>query len=197
MVTAILHLRAREPPKAPVRGRLLSPLCFLAGAWLFAGRRALGLTYLPMTEPDTDQLLLQRVASGEQSARDELFARHRDRLRRMIQVRMDRRIVRRVDPSDVIQEALIEATRLLPDYLERQPVLFYPWLRRIAWKSLARLHRTHAQTGKRDVGQEVDIGLPDDSVMALAQIIAAPEAVLPKKRCETKCIIAYNLRWIV
>ncbi len=137
-----------------------------------------------MTEPDTDQLLLRRVASGEQSARDELFARHRDRLRRMIEVRMDRRIGRRVDPSDVIQEALIEATRLLPDYLERQPVLFYPWLRRIAWKSLARLHRTHAQTGKRDVGQEVDIGLPDDSVMELAQIIVAPGTNVVKKRVQ-------------
>jgi RNA polymerase sigma factor (sigma-70 family) len=54
-------------------------------------------------------------------------------------------------------------------------------LRRIAWKSLARLHRTHAQTGKRDVGQEVDIGLPDDSVMALAQIIAAPGTSIVKK----------------
>jgi RNA polymerase sigma-70 factor (ECF subfamily) len=133
-----------------------------------------------VTKPDTDELIRQ-VARGEPTARDELFARHRNRLRRMIEVRMDRRVMRRVDPSDVIQEALIEANRQLPDYVQRRPVSFYPWLRRIAWKSLARLHRTHAQTGKRNVGKEVDIGLPDDSVMALAKLVVAPVSKVDKK----------------
>lgn len=133
-----------------------------------------------MSKPDTEELI-QQVARGEPTARDELFARHRNRLRRMIEVRMDRRVMRRVDPSDVIQEALIEADRQLPDFVQRRPVSFYPWLRRIAWKSLARLHRTHAQTEKRDVGKEVEIGLPDDSVMALARIVTAPVSGVDKR----------------
>ena len=59
-------------------------------------------------EPDTEQLL-ERVAAGERAARELLLDRHRKRLRRMIELRLDRRLWVRVDPSDVLQETLLEA----------------------------------------------------------------------------------------
>ena len=60
--------------------------------------------------PDTDQLL-QLAAAGDASAETALLNRHRDRLRRMVSMRLDERIVARVDPSDVVQEVLAKAAQ--------------------------------------------------------------------------------------
>ena len=65
-----------------------------------------------MTAPDTEALL-RAAGDGDAAAREQLLARHRDRLRRMVAVRLDGRLAARVDPSDVVQEALIEADRKL------------------------------------------------------------------------------------
>ena len=71
-----------------------------------------------MTEDDREtQDLIRRAGGGEQAATERLFARHRDRLRQMVAVRMDSRLVSRIDPSDVVQETLAEAFRKLPEYL--------------------------------------------------------------------------------
>src|SRR5437588_12001690 len=98
--------------------------------------------------PDTDELLA-RVRRGDGSARQLLWARHRQRLRRMIALRLDRRLRARVDPSDVVQEALTEADHELGKYLREQPLPFYPWLRQIAVDRLAKLHRRHLEAGRR------------------------------------------------
>src|SRR3954471_13423303 len=104
------------------------------------------------TDPDTGELL-DRAAAGDTPARQQLLARHRDRLRRMVAVRLDPRVAARVDPSDVVQEALLEAARKLPDYLRERPVPFYPWLRRLAWEHLLKLHQRHL-AAKRDAARE-------------------------------------------
>ena len=66
--------------------------------------------------PDTDHLLDQ-ASQGDERARELLLARHRQRLRRMVACHLDRRLAARVDPSDVVQEALVDADRKLDDYL--------------------------------------------------------------------------------
>src|SRR5437763_1411592 len=101
--------------------------------------------------PDTD-LLLDRAASGDGTARRQLLDKHRRRLRRMIALRLDRRLAARVDPSDVVQEALADAGRKLDGYLRDRPLPFYPWLRQLAWERLVKLHRRHT-AGKRDVAR--------------------------------------------
>ena len=70
-----------------------------------------------LDDPETEQLLI-RTASNDDSARDQLFARHRPQLRRMVGIRMDDRLAVRVDPSDVVQEVLAQAARSLPEYLQ-------------------------------------------------------------------------------
>jgi RNA polymerase sigma-70 factor (ECF subfamily) len=111
-------------------------------------------THEPGTdEPDTDQLLPQ-VEAGEHAAIDKLFGRHRARLRRMVALRMDRRLAGRVDPSDVVQEALADAARKLKEYLRCRPLPFYPWLRRLAWERLVQLRNRHIRVGKRSVARE-------------------------------------------
>jgi RNA polymerase sigma-70 factor (ECF subfamily) len=118
---------------------------------------------------DTDQLL-QRAGLGDEAARQELLARHRNRLKQMINVRMDRRLAARVDASDVVQETLGEAVRRLSDYLRQRPVPFYPWLRQLACEKLVELHRRHVQAQKRSVRREAHLApaLPDESALELA-----------------------------
>jgi RNA polymerase sigma-70 factor (ECF subfamily) len=132
------------------------------------------------TDPDVVRLI-EQARGGDETARQALLSRHRDRLRRMIAVRLDPRISARVDPSDVVQEALAEAAALLPEYLRKQPIPFYIWLRRIAWERLFKLHRQHITTKKRTVAREVALELPDGSVEILARVIAT-DATGPSER---------------
>jgi RNA polymerase sigma-70 factor, ECF subfamily len=122
--------------------------------------------------PDTEQLL-KRAARGDADAAQQLLARHRNRLRRMVAVRLDPRLAPRLDPSDVVQEALLEASRKLPKYLRQPAVPFYPWLRRLAWEHLLKLHQRHLHARRRTVTREEAAALSDGSVLELAQRIVA------------------------
>ena len=124
-------------------------------------------------QPDTDELI-HRSAHGDDAARQDLLARHRGRLRQMISIRLDRRLLARLDPSDVVQEVLAEAHGKLDDYLRDRPLPFYPWLRQIAWQRLVKIHQHH-HARKRGVTREGPAlpGLPDESVGELAGRLAA------------------------
>jgi RNA polymerase sigma-70 factor (ECF subfamily) len=125
-----------------------------------------------MTAPhdhEVDDLIL-RADEGDDDARQALLARHRERLCQMVALRLDRRLAARVDPSDVVQQALADADQELSDYLRRRPLPFYAWLRRFAWDRLVEVHRAHLRAGKRSVGREQDWpgAGPDPSAVALA-----------------------------
>jgi RNA polymerase sigma-70 factor (ECF subfamily) len=122
------------------------------------------------SDADTDDLLT-RAGQGDGQALDRLLGRHRDRLCRMVAVRMDRRLAPRVDPSDVVQEALADAAHKLPTYLRTRPLAFYPWLRQLAWERLVKLHQRHLHAHKRTVLREQPGGsaLPEESARDLAQ----------------------------
>ena len=124
--------------------------------------------------PETERLI-EQAASGDQAARQALFTRHRARLRQMVAVRLDDLLARRVDPSDIVQEALAEAYRTMDDYLRRRPLPFYPWLRRLVWEQLAQVHRQHVEAGKRSLLHERrgDLDLPDRSAQLLANRLIA------------------------
>jgi RNA polymerase sigma-70 factor (ECF subfamily) len=83
---------------------------------------------------------------------------YRDRLRRMVALRLDHRLRGRIDPSDVIQEAFLEATGRRAEY-ERQPDPMPPflWLRFLALQQLQLVHRRQLGTRARDAGREVSI----------------------------------------
>ena len=99
--------------------------------------------------------LLERARLGDAEARNRLLEMYRQRLRQMIDLRLDRRLRARIDPSDVVQEALTEACQHLDTYLEERPVPFYPWLRQFAFNRLLDLHRHHLLTQKRSAKREV------------------------------------------
>lgn len=76
----------------------------------------------------------------------------------MIELRMDRRIAARTDPSDVVQETLLEAHRRLDEFLRERPMPFYAWLRQLAWQNLVAAYRKHMRTKARSVLREREIG---------------------------------------
>jgi RNA polymerase sigma-70 factor, ECF subfamily len=120
--------------------------------------------------PDTEWLI-EQARRGQATACHQLLMRHRERIRRMVAVRLDRRLAARVDPSDVVQETLAEAAKKLPAYLRDRPLPFYPWLRSIAWERVVKLHQKHLKAQRRAVTREEPQlpGLPDESALELAQ----------------------------
>lgn len=126
--------------------------------------------------PEDSDALLQSAAEGDTLAVSRLLNRHRARLKRMVVVRLDDRLAARVDPSDVVQETLIEAARVLPNYARERPLPFYPWLRHLALQRLAQLRRKHLETARRRVDREVEaIQIPDRSAWQLADRIVTSE----------------------
>ena len=124
-------------------------------------------------QPDTEELLRQ-AEHGDPGARDGLLARHCDRLRKMIAWRMDRRLAARVDPSDVVQEVLLEASGKMDRYLRERPLPFYPWLRSLAGEHLVTLHRRHVRARGRSILREEQglLNLPEESAAELAARLA-------------------------
>jgi RNA polymerase sigma-70 factor (ECF subfamily) len=114
---------------------------------------------------------LEQARTGDQTALNELFGRHRVRLRRMVDLRLDRRLQSRIDASDVIQEAYVDAVRRLDEYLRRPDYPLFLWLRLIVGERLLKLHRYHLGTRMRSAELEVSIyrgALPAATSAALA-----------------------------
>ena len=119
--------------------------------------------------------LLQQATAGDEQAAQELFARHRDRLKRMVHMRLSRRLQGRVDDSDVLQEAFLDVSRRLAEYVADPKLPFYLWLRHMTGLKLAEVHRRHLGAQMRDADREVSLhrgGLPEaDSASLAAQLL--------------------------
>ena len=115
--------------------------------------------------------LLVLAREGDREALNALFARQRQRLRRMVELRLDRRLQARIDASDVIQEAYVDVVGRFKEYLENPSYPLFLWLRLIVGERLLKLHRHHLGTQMRDAGLEVSLyrgALPEASSAALA-----------------------------
>src|SRR5438105_3933867 len=117
--------------------------------------------------------LLRQVRAGDRRALDQLLARHRGYLVSMVELRMDRKMRARIDPSDVVQEAQLEAAQRIQEYLGREPMPFHIWLRKTAYQNLLRLRRQHLEADCRSVEREIP--LPDSSSAMLARQIFSHE----------------------
>ena len=109
------------------------------------------------TEADADRELLGRICAGEQRALGELLDTHRERLRRMVQLRLDRRLQGRIDPSDVIHEAFLDASRRLAEFAADPKMPPFVWLRLLTAQRLVTLHRVHLGVKARDAAREVSL----------------------------------------
>ena len=127
------------------------------------------------TEARDDSALLQLAAAGDQEALSELFARYRERLKRMIHLRLSRRLQGRVDDSDILQESYFEIARKLPEYAAEPRLPLFLWLRHMTGLKLIEVHRRHLGTQARDAEREISLhrgGLPEaDSISLAAQLL--------------------------
>jgi RNA polymerase sigma-70 factor, ECF subfamily len=122
-------------------------------------------------EDSETTLLIEQAVRGDQRALSKLLGRHRERLRRMVALRLDRRLQGRVDPSDIIQEAYLDAARRLPEFHRCPTLPFFLWLRMLAGQRLVDEHRKHLGAAARDAGREISLyrgALPETSSAALA-----------------------------
>jgi RNA polymerase sigma-70 factor (ECF subfamily) len=102
--------------------------------------------------------LIERAAQGDHQLWGELLERHRARLRKLVALRLDQRLQGRVDASDIIQEAFLDASKRLPDYARgAEPMPFYLWLRFLVGQRIAEHHRRHLGARARDAGREVSL----------------------------------------
>ena len=110
--------------------------------------------------PDAEQTeaLLADARQGDAGAVNQLLERHRDAVRRMIDLRMDQVLKRRVDASDIVQDVLIDANRRLRDYLANPVMPFHLWLRQMAKDRLIDAHRRHRGTARRSMDREQQLG---------------------------------------
>jgi RNA polymerase sigma-70 factor (ECF subfamily) len=104
-------------------------------------------------EADETQELLLRIQGGDPLAFDELFARHRAEVHRVVSRRLEPSLRSRMDPSDVVQEAQLEAVARLTDFIERRPMPFRLWILRTAIQRLLKLTRA-ARAAQRDIARE-------------------------------------------
>ena len=123
---------------------------------------------------ETDRLL-DDARKGEPGAVDRLLGEFREPLRRVIDLRLDPAIARRVDASDIVQDVLIEANQRLTDYLKSPDMPFHLWLRHLAQDRIIDTHRRHRLAQRRSVDREQPIARPawadESSVSLIAQLI--------------------------
>jgi RNA polymerase sigma-70 factor (ECF subfamily) len=116
----------------------------------------------------------QRLRDGDPAAAGELFELCRDRLKKMVRLRLDRRLQGRLDASDVLQEAFLDVQKKAADFAAKPDMPAYLWLRLITTERLLILHRHHLGTQMRDAGQEVSLcrgGPPAASTHSLANLL--------------------------
>src|SRR6516225_11283548 len=120
----------------------------------------------------TNEELLDAARNGDERALAVVFERHRDRLERMVRLRMDRRLQGRVDPADVVQDAYLAVRGKFPQYSADPRLPFFLWLRLEVGQKLVDVHRFHLGAQMRDAGQEVSLhhgALPQVTSVSLAE----------------------------
>src|SRR5262245_54740248 len=140
-----------DPADATGAQRIMKP-CQKSGA-----RRHPFGSYYGMADESTNAVEMLRQSSGDPEALGRVWDQYRARLRRLVRLRLDRRLQGRIDPSDVLQEACLEAATRLDDFLGQAEMPFYLWLRFLIGQKLLQLHRHHLGAQARDASREVSL----------------------------------------
>jgi RNA polymerase sigma-70 factor (ECF subfamily) len=112
---------------------------------------------MPEELPDVESLL-SRAAAGDATAWGGLLFLHEERLARIVEFRMDRRLRKRLDAADVVQEAFIAATTRRAEFFAQSSQPLFLWLRWMAGNKLLELHRQNLGAQMRDARREHGAG---------------------------------------
>ncbi len=140
---------------------------------------------------------LARARDGDREALLAEFAREEPRIVRMVELRLDPRLRRRVDPADVVQEAWIDAAARFERWCAQPSLPFQVWLRLVAAEVLTRVHRQHLGTHMRDAQREITLdSRPSISAAALADAFVAsqttPSQAMRREEVRTRVLDALS-----
>jgi len=124
-----------------------------------------------MTADSSDPVELLRQSSGDPEALGRVWQHYRERLRRLVRLRMDRRLQGRIDASDVLQEAFVDFASRVEEYIRQPDMPLFLWLRFLTGQRLQLLHRHHLGAQMRDAGREVSLhrgAMPQATSISLA-----------------------------
>ncbi|MBN70365.1 sigma-70 family RNA polymerase sigma factor [Gimesia chilikensis] len=107
-----------------------------------------------LEEQEDPQEFLERLKENPEGVLADEYDRYRDRLWRIVNFRLDQRLLGRVDADDILQEAYLDAATRIEHYLNDPATTFFIWLRTIVGQTLIDVHRRHLGAQKRDVRRE-------------------------------------------
>ncbi|MGB0738490.1 MAG: sigma-70 family RNA polymerase sigma factor [Planctomycetaceae bacterium] len=151
--------------------------------------------------PESDKTLdlLNDAAEGDDSAVNRLMNRHRDAVHRLVRMRLDQAVARRVDASDVVQDVLLEASQRLSDYVRNPVMPFHLWLRQLARDRMIDMHRRHRGARRRSVDREQHFGMggdDDQSAADFANLLKdaelTPAAAALRKEMQNRFLVALD-----
>ena len=112
--------------------------------------------------------LSARARLGDRQALSELFQAYHAPLVRMVALRLDADLARRIDPADVVQDAWIEVLRRVEEWRTREELPFRVWLRLTTRKALIEAERRHLRSGKLGRDLEARVGMNSTNLSALS-----------------------------
>ena len=135
------------------------------------------------TQEQDENDLIQKAQKGDLEALAQVFETNRERLKRMIRVRMSERVRPRVAASDVLQEAYVDLAQQLGNYAKDPKLPFFLWMRRVTGQRLAKVHRAHLGQKIRNVNRErrLDVAIPDASAVYMANQLAGQFTTVSEK----------------
>src|SRR3954453_5980265 len=102
--------------------------------------------------------LFEQARAGDPQALNALLGQHRDRLLRMVEVRLDWRLRGRLDASDVVQDVYFQVAGRLDEAPRDPKIPLFLWMRLVASEPLINLQRQHLGTQMPRPRREVPLG---------------------------------------
>jgi RNA polymerase sigma-70 factor (ECF subfamily) len=140
------------------------------------------------------QQLLAEARAGQRESLGLLLERYRAYLRALACAKLDGRLQARANPSDLVQETFLIASRRFGQFRGSSEGEWLQWLRRILRRRLLHFRRRHVRARKRNVYREIALGPePNSSVRGpqLADHGSSPSA--SAQRRELAGLIAERL----
>jgi RNA polymerase sigma-70 factor (ECF subfamily) len=124
---------------------------------VLAGVRIEGMGTFKDETPIEQTDPIEQLRGGDLQSLATLFEQHREKLRRMVELRLDPRLRSRLDASDVVQEAFLDVAHDLGAYLADPKLSPLLWMRVHVWRRLTTLHRKHLGARMRNAAREISL----------------------------------------
>jgi len=139
--------------------------------------------------------LRQRVVAGDLDALAEVYQRHYLRLRRIVELLLDKRLRGRVDAEDVLQEGYIKASQRINKFIDSHENSLLLWLKLNVKQTLYDVHRRHLAAEIRSARRDVPLTIQTGSGVRLQPIEGhepTPSTIVTRR--ETAAQLAWAMK---